>query len=156
VRAAALALRDLPELNASFVDGELRLHERVDVAIASNAGLVTPIVRDAARKSLAQISDEARDLIARARGPARAARVPGWHVHGLEPGDARRLNPPQVAILGVGRAHPLAIARDGSVVVERVSQLTLSADHRVVDGALGARLLGVIRARLEDPLTLLV
>jgi pyruvate dehydrogenase E2 component (dihydrolipoamide acetyltransferase) len=66
------------------------------------------------------------------------------------------VNPPQVAILGVGRVHPRPIARAGSVVVEPTTQLSLSADHRVVDGATGARLLGAIRAHLEDPLSLLV
>jgi pyruvate dehydrogenase E2 component (dihydrolipoamide acetyltransferase) len=161
VRAAALALRDVPELNASFVDGELRLHEDVEsVAVASEAGR-SLIVRTPRARSRADLR-RGRDLIARARAGGSPHEYQGGTftvsnlgMHGVD-GLYAIVNPPQVAILGVGRAHPRAIARDGSVVVERVSQLTLSADHRVVDGALGARLLGVIRARLEDPLTLLV
>jgi len=165
VRAAALALGDVPELNASFVDGELRLHEDVDVAIAvaSEAGLVTPIVRGAARKSLGQISDEARELVARARDGRLAPHeyqggtftVSNLGSHGVD-GLYAIVNPPQVAILGVGRVHPRPIARGGVVVIDHVTQLTLSADHRVVDGAGGAKLLGAIRARLEDPLSLLI
>jgi pyruvate dehydrogenase E2 component (dihydrolipoamide acetyltransferase) len=165
VRAVALALRDVPALNASYVDGELRLHEEVDVAIAvaSDAGLITPIVRSAARKSLAEISDEARELVARARegrlapheyqgGTFSVSNLGMFGVDGLY----AIVNPPQLAILGVGRVHPRPVARDGAIVVEPVTQLTLSADHRVVDGAIGAKFLGTIRARLEDPLSLLV
>jgi pyruvate dehydrogenase E2 component (dihydrolipoamide acetyltransferase) len=165
VRAAALALREVPDVNASFVDGELRLHTEVDIAIAvaSDAGLITPIVRSAARKSLAEISDEARELVARARAGRLSAQeyqggtfsVSNLGMFGVD-GLYAIVNPPQVAILGVGRVHPRPVARAGAVVVEPVTQLTLSADHRVVDGAIGAKLLGAIRAHLEDPLSLLV
>jgi pyruvate dehydrogenase E2 component (dihydrolipoamide acetyltransferase) len=165
VRAAALALREVPDVNASFVDGELRLHAEVDVAIAvaADAGLITPIVRSAARKSLGEISDEARALVARARDGGLAPHeyqggtftVSNLGMFGVD-GLYAIVNPPQVAILGIGRVHPKPIAREGVVVVEPVTQLTLSADHRVVDGATGAKLLGVIRAHLEDPLSLLV
>jgi pyruvate dehydrogenase E2 component (dihydrolipoamide acetyltransferase) len=165
VRAAALALREVPEANASFVGGVLRLHAEVDVAIAvaSEAGLITPIVRSAARKSLAQISDEVRELVARARDGRLAAHeyqggtftVSNLGMFGVD-GLYAIVNPPQVAILGMGRVHPRPIARDGLVVVEAVTQLTLSADHRVVDGEVGAKLLGSIRAHLEDPLSLLI
>jgi pyruvate dehydrogenase E2 component (dihydrolipoamide acetyltransferase) len=165
VRAAALALREVPAANASFVEGVLRLHSEVDVAIAvaSDAGLITPIVRSAARKSLAQISAEARDLVARARDGRLAPNeyqggtftVSNLGMFGVD-GLYAIVNPPQVAILGIGRVHPRPIARDGSVIIEPVTQLTLSADHRVVDGEVGAKLLGSIRAHLEDPLTLLL
>ena len=165
VRAASLALREVPALNASFVAGELRLHADIDVAIAvaSDAGLITPIVRSAARKSLAEICDESRELVARARagrllpheyqgGTFTVSNLGMFGVDGLY----AIVNPPQVAILGIGRVHPRPIARAGAVLVEPVSQLTLSADHRVVDGAIGARFLATIRAHLEDPLSLLV
>ena len=165
VRAAALALRAVPSANASFVDGVLRLHTDVDVAIAvaSDAGLVTPIVRSAAGKSLAQISDEAHELARRARegrlaiheyqgGTFTVSNLGMFGVDGLY----AIVNPPQVAILGVGRVHPRPIARDTAVVVEPVAELSLSADHRVIDGAIGARLLEAVRAHLEDPLSLLI
>ena len=133
------------------------------IAVASDAGLITPIVRSAARKSLAEISDEARELVARARegrlapheyqgGTFSVSNLGMFGVDGLY----AIVNPPQVAILGVGRVHARPVARAGVVAVEPVSQLTLSADHRVVDGATAARLLGAIRAHLEDPLSLLV
>ena len=165
VRAAALALREVPEANASFVDGVLRLHRSCDVAIAvaSDEGLITPVIRAAAEKSLAQISDEARALVERARTGRLAPReyqggtftISNLGMFGVD-GLYEIVNPPQVAILGVGRVYERAIARKSAVVVEPVSQLTLSADHRVVDGVVGARLLGAIRTRLEDPLSLLV
>lgn len=165
VRAAALALREVPAVNASFVDGELRLHAEVDlaIAVAADAGLITPIVRSAARKSLAQICDESRELVARARAGRLAPHeyqggtfsVSNLGMFGVD-GLYAIVNPPQVAILGIGRVHPRPIARADSVVVEPVTQLTLSADHRVVDGAAAAKLLGAIRAHLEDPLRLLL
>ncbi len=165
VRAAALALSEVPAANASFLEGVLRLHSEADVAIAvaSDAGLITPIIRSAGRKSLAQISDEARELIARARDGRLAAEeyqggtftVSNLGMFGVD-GLYAIVNPPQVAILGVGRVHARPIARAGAVVVEPMTRLSLSADHRVVDGATGAQLLGAIRAHLEDPLSLLV
>jgi pyruvate dehydrogenase E2 component (dihydrolipoamide acetyltransferase) len=164
VRAAALALREVPEANASFVDGVLRLHESADVAIAvaGEAGLVTPILHAADTMSVTRISDEARSLVARARSGQLAPSeyqggtftISNLGMFGVD-GLYAIVNPPQVAILGVGRVHERPIARNGSVVVDPVSQLTLSADHRVVDGVVGARLLGAIRSHLEDPLSLL-
>ena len=164
VRAAALALREVPAANACFAAGVLRLHSEVDlaIAVASDAGLITPIIRSADRKSLAQISDEARELVARARDGRLAVHeyqggtftVSNLGMFGVD-GLYAIVNPPQVAILGIGRVRARPIARAGSVVVEPVTQLSLSADHRVIDGATGAQLLGAIRAHLEDPLSLL-
>jgi pyruvate dehydrogenase E2 component (dihydrolipoamide acetyltransferase) len=165
IRAAALALRRVPGANVSFTDQALRLYERIDiaVAVATDSGLVTPIVRDADHKGLAELSRILRDLTTRARerrlrpeeyqgGTLTVSNLGMYGIQSLLP----ILNPPQSCILGVGAAEPRPVAREGAVVVRTVMTCTLSADHRALDGATGAELLMALRHGLGDPLSLVL
>jgi pyruvate dehydrogenase E2 component (dihydrolipoamide acetyltransferase) len=165
IRAAALALRRVPAANVSFTEEALRVYDRVDIAfaVATDSGLVTPIVRDADRKSLAELQQALRDLSTRARerklrpeeyqgGTLTVSNLGMYGIKSLLP----ILNPPQSCILGVGAAEPRPVAREGAVVVRTIVTCTLSADHRALDGATGAELLVALRRGLEDPLSLLL
>ena len=160
VRAAACALRTVPEANSAWVDGAVRVYDRVDVAVAVNTphGLVAPVVRGAERKDLGAIAREIRALAARARGgrlaPAEYAggtfTISNLGMYGVESLFAI-VNPPQSCILGVGAATRRPVATGDRVGVGSVMACTLSADHRVIDGAAGAALLEAIRSCLEQP-----
>jgi pyruvate dehydrogenase E2 component (dihydrolipoamide acetyltransferase) len=162
VKASAALLRDSPDLNSSFGGDRLIRHRRVHVgiAVAPEGGPVVPVIRDADRKRLTQVAREASDLIGRARtGRLAASEVGGatFTVSSLGGFGVRQfmavLNPPEAAVLAVGAAEPEPVATDdGGVEVHRVLRLTLSIDHRVVDGATGARFLGRLRDLLEQPL----
>jgi pyruvate dehydrogenase E2 component (dihydrolipoamide acetyltransferase) len=165
LRAAALALREVPEANAAWSEDAIIRHADVDVsvAVATDGGLVTPIIRQADRKGLAVISVEMRDLAERARqGKLTPAEYQGggftvsnlgmYGIDSVYP----IVNPPQSCILGVGAASEQPVVIDGRLAVASVMTLTLSADHRVVDGAIGAQLLGAIKRRLEAPLDMLL
>ncbi len=165
VRAAALALRAVPEANVSWTEAALRQYERIDlcVAVASERGLVTPVVRDADRKPLPALAAELRDLSARARagrlrpeeyrgGTCTISNLGMYGIESLLP----ILNPPQSCILGLGVAEPRPVARDGAVVVRTMLTCTLAADHRALDGAIGARLLAAFRELVEGPLALVL
>lgn len=167
IRAAALALRKVPAANASWVDGALRRYDSVDVsvAVAIEDGLVTPIVRDADRKGLAAISAEVKALAARARAKPMGLApeeyqggtfsVSNLGMYGIKTFSAI-INPPQAMILAVGAAEQRPIVKDGALAVATVMSCTLSVDHRVVDGALGAAFLQAFRGLIEDPLTMLL
>lgn len=160
VRATALALIRHPDVNAQ-VDGDdiLRFpHADICVAIATEGGLVAPIVRRADTKTAKQIADEVRDLAERAR-TGRLARdeiaggtftVSNLGMLGVDRFDGI-VNPPQVAILAAGAATERVVVRDGRPAVATVATLTMSCDHRVVDGAAGARFLATLRELLERP-----
>jgi len=165
VRAVGLALRRVPAANVSFAGEALRVHERVDVAVAvaSERGLVTPVVRDADRLGLGALARALRDLSLRARegklrpdeytgGTTTVSNLGMFGVGALWP----ILNPPQATIFGIGAATPRPVVRDGAVVARTQATLTLSADHRALDGATGAQLLSAARELLEDPLQLLL
>jgi pyruvate dehydrogenase E2 component (dihydrolipoamide acetyltransferase) len=165
VRASALALVEVPEANVSFGDDVLLRYERVDVAVAvaTDGGLLTPIVREADRKELDAIAAELRDLAGRARtgklapheyqgGSFTVSNLGMYGVESVYP----IVNPPQACILGVGAGEERPVVRDGALAVATVMTCTLCADHRAVDGAVGARLLGAIKRRLEDPLEMLL
>jgi pyruvate dehydrogenase E2 component (dihydrolipoamide acetyltransferase) len=163
VRAAALALRDHPRLNASWDEeaGGVRTWEQVNVGIAVAAGelLVVPVIRDADRRSLAETSGEARALAQAVRERAIApAQLTGgtFTVSNLGMFGVRHfeavLNPPQAAILAVGGLRPVALPRpDGTIAAVTQATLTLTSDHRVVYGADAAAFLGRLRELLEDP-----
>jgi pyruvate dehydrogenase E2 component (dihydrolipoamide acetyltransferase) len=165
IRAAALALVEVPDANVSWSDNALLRYERVDVAVAvaTDTGLVTPVIREAERKELVALSAEIRDLSERARagtlspeeyagGSITVSNLGMYGVESVYP----ILNPPQSCILGIGAASQRAVARQGELAVATVMACTLSADHRAVDGAVGARLLGAFKRRIEDPLEMLL
>jgi pyruvate dehydrogenase E2 component (dihydrolipoyllysine-residue acetyltransferase) len=165
LRATALALRKVPEANASWTDEATRRFRRVDlaVAVATESGLITPIVRDADRKGLAELAAEVRDLAARAReGRLRPEEYQGGTFTVSNLGMYRIdesyaiVNPPQAGILGLGAAEPRPVVRDGSVVVATMMTCSLSADHRVLDGATGARFLSAFKVLIERPVTMML
>lgn len=160
VRACALALTRHPELNA-WLEGEEVVqfpHAHVAVAVAAPGGLITPVVRAADTKSPAEIAAVTADLVDRARRGELAREdiaggtftISNLGMFALPRFDAI-INPPQVAVLAVGAAEDRVIAREGAPVVARVMTLTLSADHRVIDGAVGAAFLATLRALIEEP-----
>lgn len=159
VRACALTLVKHPAVNAQLQGDEVHKfpHADIAIAVATDGGLVTPIVRSADTKSAAQIGAETGDLAARARsGKLTREEITGGTftlsnlgMFGIDRFDAI-INPPQVAILAVGAGADRVIARGGSVVVAKVATLTLSCDHRVVDGAIGAQFLQALRQTIES------
>jgi pyruvate dehydrogenase E2 component (dihydrolipoamide acetyltransferase) len=166
-KACAVALRRHPAVNASYLEdkGEIRRHRGIHVAIAVavDEGLLTPVVRDADRKSLTEIAEETRDLAERAR--ARKLDPGEWEgstfttsnlgMFGVEEFTAI-INPPNACILAIGALRDEPVVRDGAVVPGKRMALTLSCDHRVVDGAVGARFLADVKALLEDPVAMLL
>lgn len=156
--AVAQTLPGHPELNAHFVDGEVLRFPRADVCVvvATDRGLVTPVVRDAGGKPVGRIAEQVRDLVMRARaGRLTREEITGGTftlsnlgMFGVDRFDAI-INPPQVAILAAGAAAQRVVARAGAAVVARVMTLELSCDHRVVDGATGAAFLAALRSRIE-------
>ncbi|MGE0257722.1 MAG: pyruvate dehydrogenase complex dihydrolipoamide acetyltransferase [Alphaproteobacteria bacterium] len=165
IRAAALALRRVPAANASWSDDAILLWERVDiaVAVALDDGLITPIVKGADQKGLAQIAAETRDLAERARaGKLKLEEFQGgtFSVSNLGMYGTRDfaavINPPHGCILAVGAGEPRPVVRNGELAVATVMTCTLSCDHRVVDGAVGAQFLAAFKRLVEDPLTMLL
>jgi pyruvate dehydrogenase E2 component (dihydrolipoamide acetyltransferase) len=165
IKAAAMTLRDYPEVNASWSDDGMVVHGAVDVAVAvaTERGLITPIVRDADAKGLATISAEMRDLAKRAReGKLRLDEFQGGSMtisnlgmYGIKD-FAAIINPPQSCILAVGAGEERAIVVKGQVVVANMMSVTLAVDHRAVDGALGAEWLRSFKAYVEKPATMLL
>lgn len=166
VRAAALALREVPEVNASWHDDDIEYHAGADisVAVATDGGLVTPIVRDADLKSLSAVAAEIVELAKRAKVnrlrpeefTGGSLTVSNLGMYGISQ-FAAIINPPQAAILAVGAAERRPVVDDdGQLVAATVMTVTLSADHRVVDGAVGARWLAAFRALIENPVRILL
>ena len=165
IRAAALALMKVPAANASWSEEAIRQYESADisVAVAIPGGLITPIIRNAERKGLAAISNEMRELAPRAReGKLRPEEYQGgtFTVSNLGMYGIREfaaiLNPPQGCILAVGAGQERPVVKDGALAAATVMTCTLSADHRVVDGAVGAEFLAAFKRLIEDPLTMLL
>jgi pyruvate dehydrogenase E2 component (dihydrolipoamide acetyltransferase) len=162
VKACAVLLAANPRLNVSWAGDRLLAHRRVHVgiAVAVDGGLVVPVVRDADRKTLTQVAREARELIGRARAGRLAAgevtggtfTVSNLGMFGIDQFTAV-INPPEAAILAVGAAlgEPV-VTDDGGVAVRRRMRLTLSIDHRALDGSTGAEFLAQLKAALEHPL----
>jgi pyruvate dehydrogenase E2 component (dihydrolipoamide acetyltransferase) len=165
VRACALTLLEHPGVNASFQGESIRAFHRahIGIAVALDEGLITPVLRDCQAKSLTQIAVEARNLAERARGrKLRASELSGatFSISNLGMFDVAAfsaiINPPEGAILAVGSVRRLPVVEGDEVTVGRRMALTLSCDHRVMDGAMGARFLQDVKRRLEEPLRLLV
>jgi pyruvate dehydrogenase E2 component (dihydrolipoamide acetyltransferase) len=164
IKACAKALRDHPECNASWTEDEMIQYGAVDisVAVATDRGLITPIVRNADMKGLAQISTEMKDLAARAKvGKLKLEEFQGGGFTISNLGMfgvndfAAIINPPQAMILAVGAGEERAVVRKGQIVVRNMMNCTLAVDHRVVDGAMGAQYLQTLRAYIEQPAAML-
>lgn len=163
VRAVALALREVPAANASWTEAAILQYDDVDiaVAVATPGGLITPIIRQADLKDLHQISGEMRDLAHRAQeGKLKAEEFQGggFTISNLGMYGVRQfaaiINPPQGCILAIGSGEPRAIVKDGQLAIGSVMTCTLSSDHRVVDGAVGAKFLQAFKALIENPPTM--
>jgi len=166
-KACALALQEHPYVNASYLaeEGEIRKHNQihVGVAVAIDEGLITPVVRNADQKGLTQIAKETRDLAERARSrdlqpeefEGATFTTSNLGMFGIEDFTAI-INPPNSAILAIGEIRETPVVEDGEVVPGKRMKITLSCDHRVVDGAVGAQFLKTVRTYLEEPMTLML
>ena len=165
VKACAVALRNHPRVNSSFLDGGVCLHQRISIgfAVARPGALIVPVVHDAEEKSLGVIAGETRRLAERVRSgeitpqelSGATFTISNLGMYGMT---AIRpvINPPQVAILGVGASRDVLARVDGEIVERSLMTLTLSADHRVLYGADAAEFLSEVRALLELPLRMLL
>ncbi len=165
IKALALALRDVPDANVSWTDENMVHHKHADVGVAVSipGGLITPVIRRAEEKGLSTISNEMKDMAARARDrklkpeeyQGGSSAVSNLGMMGIKNFSAV-INPPHATILAVGAGEQRPVIRDGAVATATVMSVTLSTDHRCVDGALGAELLGAFRAYIENPMGMLV
>ena len=165
IKAVALALLKNPGVNAQLNGQAIRVHHRahIGIAVALDQGLITPVLRDCDVKPLARIAVESRDLAERARGgKLRAQEMSGatFSISNLGMYDVEEfsaiINPPEGAILAVGSVLQKPVVEDGELRVGRRMKMTISCDHRVMDGAMGARFLQDVKRLLEEPLRLLV
>ena len=165
IRAAAQALALHPEVNAHWNGESVRRHHRVHLglAVAVEDGLITPVIRDANRKGLAQIGQEVRELAARGRekklqpeeytgSTFSLSNLGMFGIHEF----TGVINPPEAGILAVGGVEETPVVREGDVVVRPLMKVTMSCDHRVIDGATGARFLQTLKEMLEEPATILI
>lgn len=165
IKAVALAMRDVPEANATWYDDAIVLYENVDVsiAVAIDGGLITPVIKNADQKTIPAISNEMKDLAGRARiGKLKPEEYQGGGfsisnlgMFGIKTFSAI-INPPQSCILAVGAGEQRPVVRNGAIVPATVMTCTLSVDHRSVDGAVGANFLAAFKAYIEQPVTLFV
>lgn len=165
VRASALALMRVPAANASWTDRAILRHHHADVsvAVALDGGLITPIVRKAESKGLATIAREMKDMAERARNRRLRPEeyiggtfsVSNLGMYGIKHFTGV-INPPHAMLLAVGAGEQRAVVRNGELAVSTVMTVTLSCDHRVVDGALGAEWLEIFKAYIEDPVTMML
>lgn len=165
IKASAVALRKVPDANAVWTEDAILKLKDVDiaVAVATEGGLITPLIRQADRKSLGALSQEMKALAARAREnrlkpeeyQGGGFSISNLGMYGIKSFSAI-INPPQSAILAVGAGERRPVERNGELAFATMMSVTLSVDHRTVDGALGAQLLGAFKAAIEDPMNLLV
>ena len=165
IRAIALAMRKVPGVNTSWTEAAIQQYDDIDVsvAVATEDGLITPIIRSADQKGLAKISIEMKDLALRARDNKlmpEEFQGGGFTVSNLGMYGAKEftsiINPPQSCILSVGAGEQRAVVKDGALSIATVMTCTLASDHRTVDGALSAQFLQAFKAMVEDPLTMLL
>ena len=164
IKASAMALKAVPEANASYSPEGLAMHHNADVAmaVAIDGGLITPIIRKAETKSLREIATESKDLAKRARDrklkpeefQGGTFSVSNLGMFGIK-SFASIINEPQGAIMSVGAGEQRPVVKNGQLAVATVMSVTLTCDHRVVDGATGAKFLQVFKAMIEDPVTML-
>ena len=165
IKSLALALQRVPDANVSWTEGGMLKHKHSDigVAVAMPNGLITPIIRTAETKSLATISNEMRDFAIRARDrklkpheyQGGTSAVSNLGMYGIKDFTAV-INPPHATILAVGTGEERAVVRDGKIVAAHIMSVTMSCDHRAVDGALGAILIGAFKSLIENPVMMLV
>ena len=165
VKALGVALQKIPNANVSWTESGMLKHKHSDVgvAVALPGGLITPIVRHAESKSLSTISNELKDMVARARArklkpqeyQGGTTSVSNLGMYGIKDFTAV-INPPQATILAVGAGEERAIARGGKIEAAQMMSVTLSCDHRAVDGALGAELIGAFKMLIENPVMMMV
>jgi len=165
IKAAAVALKRVPEANASYTPEGIAMHHHADIAmaVAVPGGLITPIIFAAETKGLAQIAKEAKDLAERARSKKLKPEeylggtfsISNLGMFGIK-SFASIINEPQGAIMSVGAGEKRPVARGDQLAIATVMSVTLTCDHRVVDGATGARFLAAFRALIEDPITMIV
>ncbi|KPF43807.1 pyruvate dehydrogenase complex dihydrolipoamide acetyltransferase [Rhizobium sp. AAP43] len=165
IKALALALRDVPDANVSWTDTNMVKHKHADVGVAVSipGGLITPIIRKAEEKSLSTISNEMKDLGKRAKDrklkpeeyQGGTTAVSNMGMMGVKSFSAV-VNPPHATILAVGAGEERVVVKKGEMKVANVMTVTLSTDHRCVDGALGAELLGAFKRYIENPMGMLV
>jgi pyruvate dehydrogenase E2 component (dihydrolipoamide acetyltransferase) len=165
VKAAAMALTKHPFVNSSYQDKNIRFYGQADigVAVAIDEGLITPVVRGANMKGFREIAAEVKDLAAKARAKklqpeqytGATFSISNLGMFGIKEFTAI-INPPEAGILAVGGANPTPVVRDGEIVVRNMMSVTMSCDHRVVDGATGAKFLQTFKQMLEQPAMMLV
>jgi pyruvate dehydrogenase E2 component (dihydrolipoamide acetyltransferase) len=165
IKAVAKALTDVPTANASWTDSSILMHKHahISVAVAIEGGLITPVVRFAEQKGIVDISNEVKELAGRARkGELKPEEYSGgtFSVSNLGMYGVKQfaaiVNPPEGAILAVGATEERPVVKNGELTVAKVMTLTLSCDHRVVDGAVGAEYLAALRKHIECPASLLI
>ena len=165
IKAAAAALRQHPNINSSWLEDKIRVNKdiNVGVAVAIDDGLMVPVVRFADMKSLSQINVEVKALAGKAKSrklspdemQGNTFTISNLGMFGIEEFTAI-INPPDSCILAVGGIIQKPIVKDGQIVVGNTMKVTLSCDHRVVDGAMGAQFLNTFKEILEDPIRLMV
>jgi pyruvate dehydrogenase E2 component (dihydrolipoamide acetyltransferase) len=165
VKALALALRRIPDANVTWTETGMLKHKHSDVGVAVSipGGLITPVVRHADSKRISEISNELKDLATRARArklapheyQGGASAVSNLGMYGIKD-FAAVINPPHATILAVGAGIETPVVRKGEIKIATIMTVTLSADHRAVDGALGAELLGAFKSLIERPAAMLV
>jgi pyruvate dehydrogenase E2 component (dihydrolipoamide acetyltransferase) len=165
IKALALALQRVPDANVSWTDGGMLKHKHSDigVAVAMPGGLITPIIRSAETKSLSAISNEMKDFALRARArklkpqeyQGGTTAVSNLGMYGIKDFTAV-INPPHATILAVGAGEERAVVKHGKIEVAQIMSVTLSCDHRAVDGALGAQLIGAFKTLIENPVMMVV
>ncbi|MGF0520221.1 pyruvate dehydrogenase complex dihydrolipoamide acetyltransferase [Agrobacterium pusense] len=165
IKALALALRDVPDANVSWTESAMVKHKHSDVGVAVSipGGLITPIIRKAEQKSLSTISNEMKDYGKRAKErklkpeeyQGGTTAVSNMGMMGVKSFSAV-INPPHATILAVGAGEERAVVKNGEIKIANVMTVTLSTDHRCVDGALGAELIGAFKRYIENPMGMLV
>ncbi|MGP8120305.1 MAG: pyruvate dehydrogenase complex dihydrolipoamide acetyltransferase [Xanthobacteraceae bacterium] len=165
IKALALALQRVPDTNVTWTDGAMLRHKGSDVSVAVSipSGLITPVIRNAHAKSVSVISTEMKDMAARARArklkpdeyQGGTSSVSNLGMYGIKDFTAV-INPPQSTILAVGMGEERAVVRHGKIEIATIMSVTLSCDHRAIDGALGAELVAAFRTLIENPIMMVV